>query len=85
MPYGDEHLLLIARDITRVSQLEEMRKDFVANVIMDCTPPTVINGHLEILPIDEDLILSCKSDERNDIANPPYAKLDRRLAGVVAH
>ncbi|MEC7481604.1 MAG: phosphate regulon sensor histidine kinase PhoR, partial [Pseudomonadota bacterium] len=55
MPYGDEHLLLIARDITRVSQLEEMRKDFVANVSHELrTPLTVINGYLEILPIDED-------------------------------
>lgn len=55
MPYGEEHLLLIARDITRVSQLEEMRKDFVANVSHELrTPLTVINGYLEILPIDED-------------------------------
>ena len=54
MPYGDEHLLLIARDVTRVSQLEEMRKDFVANVSHELrTPLTVINGYLEILPNDE--------------------------------
>jgi two-component system phosphate regulon sensor histidine kinase PhoR len=54
MPYGDAHLLLIARDITRVSQLEEMRKDFVANVSHELrTPLTVINGYLEILPHDE--------------------------------
>ena len=55
MPYGEEHLLLIARDITRVSQLEEMRKDFVANVSHELrTPLTVINGYLEIIPMDED-------------------------------
>lgn len=54
MPYGEAHLLLIARDITRVSQLEEMRKDFVANVSHELrTPLTVINGYLEILPHDE--------------------------------
>lgn len=54
MPYGEEHLLLIARDITRVSQLEAMRKDFVANVSHELrTPLTVINGYLEILPVDE--------------------------------
>lgn len=51
MPYGEEHLLLIARDITRVSQLEAMRKDFVANVSHELrTPLTVINGYLEIMP-----------------------------------
>lgn len=57
MPYGEEHLLLIARDVTRVSQLEEMRKDFVANVSHELrTPLTVINGYLEILAgNDEDL------------------------------
>ena len=55
MPYGEEHLLLIARDITRVSQLEEMRKDFVANVSHELrTPLTVINGYLEIIPMDAD-------------------------------
>jgi len=54
MPYGDEHLLLIARDVTRVSQLEEMRKDFVANVSHELrTPLTVITGYLELLPRDE--------------------------------
>lgn len=55
MPYGEEHLLLIARDVTRVSQLEEMRKDFVANVSHELrTPLTVINGYLEILPDSSD-------------------------------
>ena len=55
MPYGEEHLLLIARDVTRVSQLEEMRKDFVANVSHELrTPLTVISGYLELLPDNED-------------------------------
>ncbi|MBU2977635.1 phosphate regulon sensor histidine kinase PhoR [Alteromonas sp. C1M14] len=54
MPYGEEHLLVIARDVTRVSQLEEMRKDFVANVSHELrTPLTVISGYLEILPDTE--------------------------------
>ncbi|MDF2180054.1 phosphate regulon sensor histidine kinase PhoR [Aliiglaciecola sp. CAU 1673] len=49
MPYGDKHLLLVARDVTRVSQLEEMRKDFVANVSHELrTPLTVLNGYLEM-------------------------------------
>ena len=55
MPYGDEHLLLIARDITRVSQLEEMRKDFVANVSHELrTPLTVISGYLEIMDMSNE-------------------------------
>ncbi len=50
MEYGEDQLLLIIRDISRVSQLEEMRKDFVANVSHELkTPLTVINGYLEVL------------------------------------
>lgn len=53
MRYGEDHLLLIARDVTRVSQLEDMRRDFVANVSHELrTPLTVINGYLELLPND---------------------------------
>lgn len=56
MPYGDKHLLLIARDVTRITQLEQMRKDFVANVSHELrTPLTVLNGYLEMLPNAEDL------------------------------
>ncbi|ALS99483.1 phosphate regulon sensor histidine kinase PhoR [Lacimicrobium alkaliphilum] len=54
MPYGDKHLLLVARDVTRVTQLEEMRKDFVANVSHELrTPLTVLNGYLEMFNTDE--------------------------------
>ena len=50
MKYGDKQLLLVARDISRVSQLEHMRTDFVANVSHELkTPLTVINGYLEVL------------------------------------
>jgi two-component system phosphate regulon sensor histidine kinase PhoR len=49
IPYGDKHLL-IARNITRLLQLEEIRKDFVANVSHELkTPLTVISGYLETL------------------------------------
>jgi len=47
--YEDKHLL-IARDITRITKLKTMRKDFVANVSHELkTPLTVISGYLEIL------------------------------------
>lgn len=48
--YGEGQRLLISRDVTRVSHLEEMRKDFVANVSHELkTPLTVINGYIEVL------------------------------------
>ncbi|MDB2386905.1 phosphate regulon sensor histidine kinase PhoR [Shewanella sp.] len=50
MGYGAGQLLLIARDITRVRQLEGMRKEFVANVSHELkTPLTVLQGYLEMM------------------------------------
>lgn len=49
MPYGENHFLLIARDVTQLTQLEQMRKDFVANVSHELrTPLTVLTGYLEM-------------------------------------
>ncbi|MBB1427406.1 phosphate regulon sensor histidine kinase PhoR [Shewanella sp. SG44-2] len=56
MSYGDRQLLLIARDVTRIHQLEGMRKDFVANVSHELkTPLTVLQGYLEIMQTMEDV------------------------------
>lgn len=50
MGYGAGQLLLMARDITRVRQLEGMRKEFVANVSHELkTPLTVLQGYLEMM------------------------------------
>lgn len=50
MPYGERQLLLIARDISRLRQLEQTRKHFVANVSHELkTPLTVLQGYLEML------------------------------------
>jgi len=50
-----EHLLMI-RDISRLYNLELMRKDFVANVSHELrTPLTVIRGYVETLQMSPDL------------------------------
>lgn len=60
IPYGQNQRLLIARDVTRIKQLEQMRRDFVSNISHELrTPLTVIHGYLESMqdevdgPLDE--------------------------------
>jgi two-component system phosphate regulon sensor histidine kinase PhoR len=56
MPYGDRNLMVLIRDVTQLSMIEKMRKDFVANVSHELrTPLTVINGYLEMLPDATDM------------------------------
>lgn len=47
-PYGNGQHLLSARDITSLSQLDEMRRDFISNASHELrTPLTVMAGYLE--------------------------------------
>ena len=53
VPYGGSRRLMLVRDVTRVHNLEQMRKDFVANVSHELRSPlTVIAGYLETLEDD---------------------------------
>lgn len=48
--FGAGEYLLLLRDVTQLHQLEQMRKDFVANVSHELkTPLTVLKGYLETL------------------------------------
>lgn len=48
--YNQQERLLIARDVTRLRQLEHMRQDFVANASHELrTPLTVFRGYLETM------------------------------------
>lgn len=50
VPYGKSQKLLVAQDITRLISLENMRRDFVANVSHELkTPLTVLAGYLETM------------------------------------
>jgi two-component system phosphate regulon sensor histidine kinase PhoR len=56
VPYGEGQVFLLVRDVTRQSQLETMRKDFVANASHELRSPlTVISGYLETLALDDAL------------------------------
>jgi two-component system phosphate regulon sensor histidine kinase PhoR len=51
--YGKTRQLMVARDVTRVHQVNQMRKDFIANASHELrTPLTVIAGYLEGLDND---------------------------------
>ena len=66
VPYGIGQKLLVARDVTRLQRLEDMRRDFVANISHEMrTPLTVITGYLESL-IDHETSLS--EDARKSIS-----------------
>ena len=53
-PFEKDKWTLICRDITALKQLEQVRKDFVANVSHELkTPLTVMRGYLEMFGSDE--------------------------------
>jgi two-component system phosphate regulon sensor histidine kinase PhoR len=55
MAYGSDHILFIARDVSKVRRLEEMRRDFVANVSHELkTPLTVVRGYVEMIQMEQD-------------------------------
>jgi two-component system phosphate regulon sensor histidine kinase PhoR len=50
IPYSEEYWLLVARDVSKMLRLEQMRQDFVANVSHELrTPLTVVHGYLDML------------------------------------
>ncbi len=50
IPYGEDHRLLVSRDISQIERLENMRRDFIANVSHELkTPLTVVAGFSEML------------------------------------
>ncbi|MGD9385719.1 MAG: phosphate regulon sensor histidine kinase PhoR [Thioalkalispiraceae bacterium] len=54
-PYGQDQSLLTARDVTLLEQVEQIRRDFVANISHELrTPLTVMSGFLEAMEGDEE-------------------------------
>lgn len=54
MAYGTEQVLFLARDVSKIYRLEEMRRDFVANVSHELkTPLTVVRGYVEMVQMTE--------------------------------
>jgi len=50
VPYAGNQHLLLARDVTQIHRLEQIRSDFIANVSHELrTPLTVVNGFIETM------------------------------------
>jgi two-component system, OmpR family, phosphate regulon sensor histidine kinase PhoR len=50
LPYSSEQFLVVIRDVSKLMQLEHMRRDFVANVSHELrTPLTVVHGYLDMM------------------------------------
>jgi len=69
--YADNQRLLIARDVTQLHRLEQIRSDFIANVSHELrTPLTVMTGFLETLidvgehPFQRPLLLMAQQTTR---------------------
>ncbi len=55
MPYTDDQLLMVIRDVTQMRQLEGARRNFFANASHELrTPLTVLQGYLEMMH-DQDM------------------------------
>lgn len=54
LPYGEGEQLILAREITEVERINQMRKDFVSNASHELrTPLTVMKGYIEMLLTNE--------------------------------
>ncbi len=50
IPYDNDHRLLVSRDISQIERMENMRRDFIANISHELkTPLTVVAGFSEML------------------------------------
>lgn len=50
IPFGEDQRMILSRDVTQIERLENMRRDFVANVSHELkTPLTVVSGFIEML------------------------------------
>lgn len=57
MAYGADQVLFLARDVSKIYRLEEMRRDFVANVSHELkTPLTVVRGYVEMVQQTENAL-----------------------------
>lgn len=78
MPYSEGQLLMVARDVTQMRQLEGARRNFFANVSHELrTPLTVLQGYLEMMSDKE------MGDSLHDKAFGTMQEQIKRMDGLV--
>jgi len=83
MNYGKSQILLLARDISRIHRIEEMRRDFVANVSHELkTPLTVVRGYVEMVQATEHA-LDPHWQQAFNVIEDQVSRMDRLVAQLL--
>lgn len=82
--YGVDRSLLAIRDLTRIEKLENVRRDFVANVSHELkTPLTVINGFIETLQMHHESLSTEKRQRYLDLALSQSLQMGRLIQDLL--
>ncbi|MFZ9648668.1 MAG: phosphate regulon sensor histidine kinase PhoR [Fluviibacter sp.] len=82
--YGVDRSLLAIRDLTRIEKLENVRRDFVANVSHELkTPLTVINGFIETLQMHHESLSIEKRQRYLDLALSQSHQMGRLIQDLL--
>lgn len=82
--YGLDRSLLAIRDLTRLEKLENVRRDFVANVSHELkTPLTVINGFIETLQMHHESLPADKRQRYLDLALAQSQQMGRLIQDLL--
>ena len=82
--YGNERSLMTIRDLTRLEKLENIRRDFVANVSHELkTPLTVISGFIETLQSHHATLSDEKRQRFLDLALTQAQQMNRLVQDLL--
>ncbi len=82
--YGFDRSLMTVRDLTQLEKLENVRRDFVANVSHELkTPLTVISGFIETLQAHHDTLPKEKQQRYLDLAMTQAAQMNRLVQDLL--
>lgn len=82
--YGHERSLLTIRDLTQLEKLENVRRDFVANVSHELkTPLTVIGGFIETLQSHHAILPEDKRQRYLDLAMAQTQQMNRLVQDLL--